>query len=73
MRYGVVMANLKEYSDPRVAVRLAQAGRRLTGRPSSCGTTSASRGLPSSDPSWVILPTLAVSTTHLTLGTAITP
>jgi hypothetical protein len=25
MRYGVVMANLKEYSDPRVAVRLAQA------------------------------------------------
>jgi len=25
MRYSVVMVNLKEYSDPRVAVRLAQA------------------------------------------------
>jgi hypothetical protein len=24
MRYGIVVVNLKEYSDPRVAVRLAQ-------------------------------------------------
>jgi hypothetical protein len=42
MRYGVVMANVQEYSDPRVAVRLAQAAE-VAGWPSSCGTTSASR------------------------------
>jgi alkanesulfonate monooxygenase SsuD/methylene tetrahydromethanopterin reductase-like flavin-dependent oxidoreductase (luciferase family) len=73
MRYGIVMANLKEYSDPRVAVRLAQAAEGAGWEAFFVWDhLGFVWGSPSSDP-WVVLPAVAASTTHLTLGTAITP
>ncbi len=73
MRYGIVMANLNEYSDPRVAVRLAQvaedAGWEALFVWDHLGYVW---GSPSCDP-WVVLPAVAASTTRLKLGTAITP
>jgi alkanesulfonate monooxygenase SsuD/methylene tetrahydromethanopterin reductase-like flavin-dependent oxidoreductase (luciferase family) len=73
MRYGVVMANLNEYSDPRVAVRLAQAAEDAGWEAFFVWDhLGFVWGSPSSDP-WIVLPAVAASTTHLTLGTAITP
>ena len=73
MRYGIVMANLKEYSDPRVAVRLAQAAEEAGWAAFFVWDhLGFVWGPPSSDP-WVILPAAAASTTRLKLGTAITP
>src|ERR671921_486290 len=73
MRYGIVTANLEEYADPRVAVRLAQvaegAGWEAFFVWDHLGFVW---GSPSSDP-WISLSAVAVSTTHLKLGTAITP
>jgi alkanesulfonate monooxygenase SsuD/methylene tetrahydromethanopterin reductase-like flavin-dependent oxidoreductase (luciferase family) len=73
MRYGIVMANLKEYSDPRVAVRLAQvaedAGWEAFFVWDHLGFVW---GSPSFDP-WIVLSAVAARTTRLTLGTAITP
>jgi hypothetical protein len=73
MHYGIVTANLGDYADPRVAVRLA------------CAAEAAGweaffvwdhlgfvRGVPSGDP-YVILSAVAASTTHLKLGLAVTP
>ena len=73
MRYGIVTANLGDYADPRVVVRLARA------------TEAAGweaffvwdhlgfvRGVPLGDP-WVILSAVAASTTDLMLGLAATP
>ena len=73
MRYGVVTANLGEYADPRVAVRLARAAE-------AAGWDAFFVwdhlgfvwGVPSGDP-WVILSAVAASTTHLKLGLAVTP
>src|SRR5918997_3574543 len=73
MRYGIVMANLKEYSDPRVAVRLAQAAEEAGWEAFFVWDhLGFVWGSPSSDP-WVVLPAVAASTTHIALGTAITP
>jgi alkanesulfonate monooxygenase SsuD/methylene tetrahydromethanopterin reductase-like flavin-dependent oxidoreductase (luciferase family) len=73
MRYGIVMANLKEYSDPRVAVRLAQAAEEAGWEAFFVWDhLGFVWGSPSSDP-WVVLPAVAASTTRLKLGTAITP
>src|SRR3712207_4686392 len=73
MRYGIVTANLGDYADPRVAVRLAQvaegAGWEALFVWDHLGYVW---GSPSCDP-WVVLPAVAASTTHLALGTAITP
>ena len=73
MRYGIVMANLKEYSEPRVAVRLAQAAEEAGWEAffvwDHLGFVWRA---PSSDP-WVVLSAVAASTTRLKLGTAITP
>ena len=73
MRYAIVTANLGDYADPRVVVRLARA------------TEAAGweaffvwdhlgfvRGVPSADP-WVVLSAVAATTTRLKLGLAITP
>jgi alkanesulfonate monooxygenase SsuD/methylene tetrahydromethanopterin reductase-like flavin-dependent oxidoreductase (luciferase family) len=73
MRYGVVMANLKEYSDPRVAVRLARAAEEAGWEAFFVWDhLGFVWGSPSFDP-WVVLPAVAASTSHLALGTAITP
>ena len=73
MRYGIVVANLREYSDPRVAVRLAQAAEEAGWEAFFVWDhLGFVWGQPSCDP-WVVLPAVAVSTTRLKLGTAITP
>jgi alkanesulfonate monooxygenase SsuD/methylene tetrahydromethanopterin reductase-like flavin-dependent oxidoreductase (luciferase family) len=73
MRYGIVAANLGEYADPRVAVRLARvaeaAGWEAFFVWDHLGFV---RGVPSSDP-YVILSAVAASTTRLKLGLAVTP
>jgi alkanesulfonate monooxygenase SsuD/methylene tetrahydromethanopterin reductase-like flavin-dependent oxidoreductase (luciferase family) len=73
MRYGIVTANLGEYADPRVAVRLARAAE-VAGWEAffvwdHLGFVG---GVPSGDP-WVILSAVAASTRHLKLGLAVTP
>ena len=73
MRYGIVTANLGEYADPRVAVRLARvaeaAGWEAFFVWDHLGFV---RSVPSGDP-WVILSAVAASTTRLKLGLAVTP
>jgi alkanesulfonate monooxygenase SsuD/methylene tetrahydromethanopterin reductase-like flavin-dependent oxidoreductase (luciferase family) len=73
MRYGIVMANLGDYADPRVILRIAQeaetAGWEAFFVWDHLGFVWRE---PSSDP-WVVLSAIAVSTTRLKLGTAITP
>ena len=73
MRYGVVLANLDDYADPRVAVRLARAAEEAGWEAFFVWDhLGFVWGTPSSDP-WVNLSAVAVSTTRLKLGTAITP
>ena len=73
MRYGIVMSNLDEYADPRLAIRLARAAEEARWEAffvwDHLGFVWSSA---SSDP-WISLSAVAVSTTHLKLGTAITP
>ncbi len=73
MHYGIVMANLGDYADPHVAIRLAQAAEEAGWEAffvwDHLGVVWRA---PSCDP-WVVLSAIAVSTTHLKLGTAITP
>ena len=73
MRYGIVTANLGEYADPRVAVRLARAAEAAGwGAFFVWDHLGFARGVPSGDP-WVILSAVAASTTRLKLGLAVTP
>src|SRR4028119_1284272 len=73
MRYGIVMANLDDYADPRVAVRLARAAETAGWEAVFVWDHLAFvRGVPSGDP-WVILSAIAASTTQLKLGLAVTP
>jgi alkanesulfonate monooxygenase SsuD/methylene tetrahydromethanopterin reductase-like flavin-dependent oxidoreductase (luciferase family) len=73
MRYGIVTANLGDYADPRVAVRLARAAETAGWEAFFVWDhLGFVRGVPSGDP-WVILSAVAASTTHLKLGLAITP
>ncbi len=73
MRYGIVTANLGDYADPRVGVRLARtaeaAGWEAFFVWDHLGFV---RGVPSGDP-WVILSAVAASTTRLKLGLAVIP
>src|ERR671921_1563640 len=73
MRYGIVMSNLDDHADPRVAIRLARAAE-LAGWEALFVWDHLGFvwGSPSSDP-WISLSAVAVCTTHLELGTAITP
>jgi alkanesulfonate monooxygenase SsuD/methylene tetrahydromethanopterin reductase-like flavin-dependent oxidoreductase (luciferase family) len=73
MRYGIVTANLGEYADPRVAVRLARAAEAAGWEAFFIWDhLGFVRGVPSGDP-WVILSAVAASTEHLKLGLAVTP
>src|SRR5215218_2820130 len=73
MRYGIVTANLGEYADPRVVVRVAQVAEEAGWEGFFVWDhLGFVWGSPSSDP-WVVLSAVAVSTTRLKLGTAITP
>jgi alkanesulfonate monooxygenase SsuD/methylene tetrahydromethanopterin reductase-like flavin-dependent oxidoreductase (luciferase family) len=73
MRYGIVTANLGEYADPRLAIRLARAAEEAGWEAFFVWDhLGFVWGSASSDP-WISLSAVAVSTTHLRLGTAITP
>jgi probable F420-dependent oxidoreductase len=73
MRYGIVMSNLDDYADPRLAARLARAAEEAGWEAFFVWDhLGFVWGSPSSDP-WVTLSAVAVSTTHLRLGTALTP
>src|SRR5215210_4522413 len=73
MRYGIVISNLDEYADPRLAIRLAKAAEEAGWEAFFVWDhLGFAWGSPSSDP-WVTLSAVAVSTTYLKLGTAITP
>jgi alkanesulfonate monooxygenase SsuD/methylene tetrahydromethanopterin reductase-like flavin-dependent oxidoreductase (luciferase family) len=73
MRYGIVTANLSEYADPHVAVRLARAAEAASWEAFFVWDhLGFVWGAPSGDP-WVILSAVAASTTRLKLGLSITP
>jgi probable F420-dependent oxidoreductase len=73
MRYGIVMSNLDDYADPRLAVRLARAAEEAGWEAFFVWDhLGFVWGSPSSDP-WISLSAVAGSTTRLKLGTAITP
>ena len=73
MRYGIVTANLGEYADPRMAVRLARAVEEAGWEAFFVWDhLGFVRGVPSGDP-YVTLAAVAASTTRLKLGLAVTP
>src|ERR671921_2374273 len=73
MRYGIVMSNLDDYADPRLVIRLARVAEAAGWEAFFVWDhLGFAWGSPSSDP-WISLSAVAVSTTHLKLGTAITP
>lgn len=73
MRYGIEITNLGDYTDPRVAVRLARVAEDAGWEGLFAWDHLAfAWGVPSGDP-WVILSAVAASTTHLKLGIAVTP
>jgi alkanesulfonate monooxygenase SsuD/methylene tetrahydromethanopterin reductase-like flavin-dependent oxidoreductase (luciferase family) len=73
MRYGIVTANLGEYADPRVAVRLARAAEAAGWEAFFIWDhLGFVRGVPSGDP-WITLSAVAALTTRLKLGLAVTP
>jgi alkanesulfonate monooxygenase SsuD/methylene tetrahydromethanopterin reductase-like flavin-dependent oxidoreductase (luciferase family) len=73
VRFGIVMSNLDDYADPRQAVRLARAAEEAGWEGFFVWDhLGFVWGTPSCDP-WVVLSAVAVSTTRLELGTAITP
>ena len=73
MRYGIVMSNLDDYADPRLAFSLARAAEEAGWEGFFVWDhLGFVWGSPSSDP-WVVLSAAAFSTTRLKLGTAITP
>jgi alkanesulfonate monooxygenase SsuD/methylene tetrahydromethanopterin reductase-like flavin-dependent oxidoreductase (luciferase family) len=73
MRYGIVTANLGDYADPRVVVRLARAAETAGWEAFFVWDhLGFVRGVPSGDP-FVILSAVAASTTRLRLGLAVTP
>jgi alkanesulfonate monooxygenase SsuD/methylene tetrahydromethanopterin reductase-like flavin-dependent oxidoreductase (luciferase family) len=73
VRYGIVMSNLEDYADPRLAVRLARVAEEAGWEGFFVWDhLGFVWGKPSCDP-WGVLSAIAVSTTRLKLGTAITP
>jgi alkanesulfonate monooxygenase SsuD/methylene tetrahydromethanopterin reductase-like flavin-dependent oxidoreductase (luciferase family) len=73
VRYGIVMSNLDDYADPRLAIRLARAAEEAGWEGFFVWDhLGFVWGTPSCDP-WGVLSAIAVSTTRLKLGTAITP
>jgi len=73
VQYGICLSNLGSYSDPRAAVRVAQAAETSGWDAIFVWDHLAFVwGPPAADP-WVTLGALASSTEHLRLGTAVTP
>jgi alkanesulfonate monooxygenase SsuD/methylene tetrahydromethanopterin reductase-like flavin-dependent oxidoreductase (luciferase family) len=73
MQYGINMVTLGDYADPRQVVRVAQAAEAAGWDGLFVWDHLAfAWGVPSGDP-WVILAAVAQATTHLKIGTAITP
>jgi alkanesulfonate monooxygenase SsuD/methylene tetrahydromethanopterin reductase-like flavin-dependent oxidoreductase (luciferase family) len=73
VRYGIVMSNLDDYADPRLAIRLARAAEEAGWEGFFVWDhLGFVWGAPSCD-TWSVLSAVAVSTTRLKLGTAITP
>ncbi|HEX9107745.1 MAG TPA: TIGR03619 family F420-dependent LLM class oxidoreductase [Longimicrobiales bacterium] len=73
MRYGIDLATLGEYADPRAAVQFAVAAEAAGWDAFFVWDHLAfAWGVPSGDP-WVILAAAAQVTTRLSLGTAVTP
>ena len=73
MHYGIVTSNLGDYADPLLAIRLARAAEEAEWEAFFVWDhLGFVWGSASSDP-WISLSAVAVSTTHLKLGTAITP
>src|ERR687889_486840 len=73
MRYGIVMSNLGDHADPRLAIRMARAAEEAGWEAFFVWDhLGFVWGSASSDP-WITLSAVAVSTPHLKLGTAITP
>src|SRR5918995_5333504 len=73
MHYGIAMSNLDDCADPRLAIRLAQAAEEAGWEAFFVWDhLGFVWGSASSDP-WITLSAVAASTTHLKLGTAITP
>lgn len=73
MRYGICLANIGAYADPRVAVKVAQAAEenRWDGV-FTWDHLGFVWGPPAADP-WVTLTAIASATERVRLGTAITP
>jgi probable F420-dependent oxidoreductase len=73
VRFGIALANIGTYSDPRVAARVAEAAE-------ACGWKGIfvwdhlgfTWGPPSADP-WIALAAMASASERLRLGTAVTP
>ena len=73
MRYGICLANLGTYADPRLAVRVAQAAE-VSGWDAVFVWDHLAFvwGPPAADP-WTTLAAIASSTERVRLGTAVTP
>lgn len=73
MQYGIVIANMGDYADPRAAVRLARAAEAAGWEGFFVWDhLGFVWGAPSGDP-WVILSAVAASTRRLRIGTDVTP
>src|SRR5919106_687642 len=73
MRYGIYLANIGTYSDPRKAVRFAQAAEANGWEAIFVWDHLAfTWGPPAADP-WVTLSAIAQATERIKLGTAVTP
>ena len=73
VHYGICLANIGTYSDPRAAVRIAQAAEHSGWEGIFLWDHLAFVwGPPAADP-WVVLAAIASSTQRLRIGTAVTP
>jgi probable F420-dependent oxidoreductase len=73
VRYGICLANIGTYADPRVSARVAQAAEASGWDGIFVWDHLAFVwGPPAADP-WITLATIATSTERLRLGTAVTP
>jgi probable F420-dependent oxidoreductase len=73
VRHGVCLANIGTYSDPRVGVRLAEAAEAAGWDGVFIWDHLAFVwGAPAADP-WITLSAIAAATSHVRVGTAVTP
>src|SRR4051812_49391817 len=73
MRYGICLANIGTYSDPRVGVRVAEAAEGAGWDGVFIWDHLAFVwGAPAADP-WIALAAIAAATSKVRIGTAVTP